>query len=161
MVYLTKNQIFALLLALGLIVLLFFAPSKLRPKAPEAEVAEEVQEPVTIDDAVKLITEGIAPMKGILRLREISEEDPSNIEAAYYLGVFSLQSGQYDKGVGRMEHVLELDSTHQTAHYFLGICFGELGENEKSRTHLKKFIAGSSDEKMRAEAEKYINELKN
>lgn len=74
-----------------------------------AKVATATTDP----DSLKLL-QGIDlvnspnPMEGITLLRELVQKDSTNVDAQYYLGLFSVQSGQFDKAEERFETVLAL-----------------------------------------------------
>lgn len=93
------------------------------PKAPKTAlekqpVADSVQ--VELEQAVQLVQQGTNPMEGILKIRQISEEHPENVDAQLWLGVFSEQSGQVDKAKDRFNKVVALDARNPVAHRYLG-----------------------------------------
>ena len=45
-------------------------------------------------------------MKGILQLRSLSEKYPENADLHWNMGLFSIQSGQYEKAVTRFEKII-------------------------------------------------------
>jgi len=64
-------------------------------------------------DSLKLrqaidLVNGTNPMEGITLLRELIQKDSANVDAQYYLGLFSVKSGQYDKAINRFNTVLKL-----------------------------------------------------
>jgi len=60
-----------------------------------------------LQQAIELVN-GENPMAGITILRELVAEDSTNVDAHYYLGLFSVKSGQLDKAIARFERVLAL-----------------------------------------------------
>ena len=72
-------------------------------------------------------------MQGILKLREIIENDPENIDASWYLGLFSIQTGQYEKAIERLEMVARKDetSTYSDVYYHLGESYAALENVEE------------------------------
>lgn len=46
--------------------------------------------------------------EGIMKLLEVNQLDSNNIRAIYYLGMFSLESGQLDKAEKRFEKLVSL-----------------------------------------------------
>eukprot|EP00746_Dinoflagellata_sp_MGD_P023003 gnl/MRDRNA2_/MRDRNA2_153863_c0_seq1.p1 gnl/MRDRNA2_/MRDRNA2_153863_c0~~gnl/MRDRNA2_/MRDRNA2_153863_c0_seq1.p1 ORF type:complete len:102 (-),score=5.81 gnl/MRDRNA2_/MRDRNA2_153863_c0_seq1:457-762(-) len=100
-------------------------------------------------------------MAGIFKLKEILEKDSNNIDAHFYLGVFSLQSGQYEKVISRMDKVLSLDETVTDAYLYLGHAYSNLGDKEKAILNFEEFMAKTDNVTLKAEAKKHINELKN
>jgi cytochrome c-type biogenesis protein CcmH/NrfG len=60
-----------------------------------------------LQSAIQLV-EGPNPMEGITILRELIAKDSGNVDAQYYLGLFSVRSGQLDKAMNRFRKVLDL-----------------------------------------------------
>lgn len=114
-----------------------------------------------IEDAVELVKNGTDPMKGILKLRQIAEDDPENVEAQFYLGIFSVQSGQLEKAIIRLTKVLELDPEYTEAYLYLGYSYSGVGNIELAIESFEEFKTSISDEKRIEEVEKHIKELKN
>lgn len=152
----TKSQIFAVAFSIALVVLLY-----LLPKSVENKEVAEVSQPTDLQQAIEMVTSGSDPMAGIMKLREISEKEPDNAEAQFYLGVFSVQSGQLDKAVARLTKVLELDPNYTDANLYLGHAYSGLGNKEAAIENFEKFKASTDDEQVKAEVEKHIKELKN
>ena len=84
----------------------------------EAFNADETLSPV--DQAVALVN-GPNPMEGVMKLRELAESDPPNVEAVVWLGIFSVQSGQIDKARERFTQVLGLEPGHFEATFQLAL----------------------------------------
>src|SRR5690606_7700569 len=57
------------------------------------------------------------PMAGIALLREVVEKDPKNVQANRTLGLFSLQSRQFDKAIERFKTVIELSPDAESYFY--------------------------------------------
>ena len=113
-----------------------------------------------IDSAISLVQGGRAPMQGIFMLREVLEEDPDNTKAILYLGIFAIQSGQYDKAIDRLEKVLSIDSKLIEAYYYLGHAFANKGEKDKAIRNFEKYKSLVDDQSAIEEVEKFIEELK-
>ncbi len=52
------------------------------------------------------------PMKGILMLRDLNEEEPENVIVLNSLGRLAIKTGQYERAVQRLEQALSNDSTN-------------------------------------------------
>src|SRR6187399_890208 len=90
-------QWLALAGAVVAIVLLVMAPRT--PSGKEEEAAAAITpDKARIMEAVALV-QGQDPMRGIMMLREIVEQDPNNAEAHWQLGLFAVQSGQMEKAL--------------------------------------------------------------
>lgn len=76
------------------------------------------------------------PMKGIMMLREIVEEDSENVEALLNLGLLSMRTGQYEKAVQRLEKVRDLEPTNIQGRFSLAISYNELGNSEGAMREL-------------------------
>ncbi|MCI5058541.1 MAG: hypothetical protein MRY83_20690 [Flavobacteriales bacterium] len=85
-----------------------------------------------LDKAINLVQNGQNPMEGITLLKEVLSEDSTNVQALYYLGVFSVQSGQLDKAIGRFESIVKIDSNHFEANYYLSNLYFEMGDSLKA-----------------------------
>ena len=141
-------------------VLLYFAPNKPPIKVIKEENVSNLSIDEKIQQAASLVYEGKEPMKGIMMLREVLEQDSLNTKAHYHLGVFSVQSGQLDKAIMRFNKVLALDSTYFDAMYYLGHVYATQGQKELALKQFEKFKSVVNDKALKEQAEKYISELK-
>ena len=155
-----KPQLLALLGALVVIVLLFLAP-----RTPAGKQAVEV---LPMDPAEARTAEAVAlvngqdPMRGIMMLREILQDDPNNVEAHWNLGLFSIQSGQYDKALDRFRKVLDLDSVnYPDAWFYLGRTYATLDSNAQAIASLKKYKTLTQDTAMLNGVDRFLFELEN
>lgn len=101
-------------LAIGaalLIVLLYTLPRQSASKR-EAVGSQETELSSEISQAIDLVASGSDPMAGIQKLLGLIEQDSTNAEAHFWLGKFSVQSGQLDKALVRFETVTRLDSAN-------------------------------------------------
>lgn len=151
----SKSQIFAILFAILIFVLLFFA----RIKPDKGDNNSDVQ--LTVNEAVALIQKGEQPMKGILALREIAERDPKNEEAQMYLGVFSVQSNQLDKAIGRFEKVIEINPNNIEAFKLLAEVYIQMEDTSKCISTLEKAYSIAKDDESKEEINKKLEKFKN
>lgn len=112
------RQIAVAVLVLLLIVLFLQLPKQ--PSSASETTETTTNEVSDVAKAVEMVQMGENPMEGILALRQIAEEDSSNIEAQLWLGIFSLQSGQLDKARERFEKVKAIDPNQPEAYWQLG-----------------------------------------
>ena len=157
---LNKPQLLALLGALVVIVLLLMVP-----RTPSGKEAAKVptMDPVQAktQEAIALVN-GQDPMRGIMMLREILEEQPDNVEAHWHLGLFSIQSGQYDKALARFQKVLELDSVNfPDAWFYIGNMYLRADSTQRAIASLKKYRTLSQDTSVIAEVDRLLGELEN
>lgn len=147
----------AILVAALIVAGVYFLPNK-----PPLEAEQRVSEvDLMIDSATALVTEGGSPMQGIMLLRQILEENPENARAHFQMGLFSIQSGQFEKAVERFEKVQELDPSNVESLYFLGNAHSNLGNKTEAISYLEQFIQKTDDESSRTEVEKIVEQLKN
>jgi len=158
-VKITQGKIIAITLVVGLGVMLAFLPNKLKEEAPIEE--SNLSTDSKIEEAVKIITQGTdSPMKGIKLLKEVIAEEPDNESALYYLGNFSIQSGQYEKAIIRFENLVKVNPDHYEARYLLGYSF-EMMKDTSSAVKNYDFVAKSAGNKeIKRLAEEGIDKLK-
>lgn len=119
--------------------LLPHAPSAEVPAAPE--VAAQNPLDAKVQEAVAIIQSGEGnPMQAIFALREVVEEDPTHRDAQFYLGQFSMLSGQFDKAVERFEIVLQHHGDDAAAAEGLAQARTQLGDKEGAIQGLQAFL---------------------
>lgn len=91
-------------------------------------------------------------MKGILTIRKVLEVDPGNIAATFQLGLFSLQTNQFDKAEERFSQVLARDPANEPARLQLAIAQLQLGKQEDARLLLDGLIQEAKDNEIRIAA---------
>ncbi len=103
-----KQKLWLVLLiagSVGLIVLFLNLPKQ--PSAALHKMQTMDPDSLKLQQAIELVN-GADPMAGIMQLRELVSKDSSNVDAQYYLGLFSVKSGQLDKAIERFDKVLLL-----------------------------------------------------
>jgi tetratricopeptide (TPR) repeat protein len=103
-----KQKLWLLVLTLGSIglIVLFLKLPKL-PDSVTQKVTTMDPDSLKLQQAIELVN-GADPMAGIMQLRELVAKDSANVDAQYYLGLFSVKSGQMDKAIDRFRKVLAL-----------------------------------------------------
>lgn len=155
---LKRPQLLALLGALVVIVLLVVAP-----RIPSGKQAAEVKAmspaEVKMAEAIALV-QGQDPMRGIMMLREVLEEDPNNTEAHWHLGLFSIQSGQYEKALDRFQKVRELDAEgFPDVWFYLGRTYATLDSTEQAIECLRKYRTLTTDTVILNGVDRFLKEL--
>jgi cytochrome c-type biogenesis protein CcmH/NrfG len=156
---LKKPQLLALAGAVVVIVLLALAP---RVPAGKQELAAQA-DPLKIRtaEAVALVN-GEDPMRGIMALREILQEDPDNVEAHWHLGLFSVQSGQYDKALERFKRVVDLAGDNvPDAWFYLGRTYATLDSIPQAIESLRKYRTLAQDTVIIHGVDRFLGELEN
>lgn len=92
------------------------------------------------------------PMMGIQTLKKVLEINPGNTAASLQLGMFSLQTGQYDKAVGRFEEVLKRAPKDYAAMYGLAVAKSNLGARAEAAKLLETVLSGTKDPDLKAQA---------
>ena len=157
-----KPQLLALAGALVVIVLLVMAP-----RTPSGK-KEEVAATTAMDPAKARMVEAIAlvqgqePMRGIMMLREIVQEDPTNAEAHWHLGLFSVQSGPWDKALDRFKKVRELDEQgFPDVWFYLGRTYATLDSTDQAIACFTKYKTLTQDTAILNGVDRFLIELKN
>ncbi|MCF0038938.1 tetratricopeptide repeat protein [Dyadobacter fanqingshengii] len=78
------------------------------------------------------------PMQGILMLREVIDNDPTNELALFNLGILSMRSNQYSKAADRFRQILTNNPANTKAKFYLGLTLVELGDKEQARKVLSE-----------------------
>ena len=153
-----KPQLLILAVVVVVGVLLILAP---RIPSGKNEVPVSTADPLEmrVQEAVALVN-GEDPMKGIMMLREVLKEDPDNVQAHLQLGLFSVQSGQYDKAVERFRKVLELDPANNAeAWFFLGRTYATMDSIGLAIEAFEQYKTTVTDTAIRNGVDRFITEL--
>ena len=117
-----------------------------------------------VRSAVKMIESGEGnPMEAIFALREVVEVDSNHRDAQFYLGQFSIMSGQWNKAIDRFKKVLRINSSDEYAIESLAIARFQKGEKngavEDLKNYLESFPNSSRDSELRTLLESYQGEI--
>ncbi|MDA0196766.1 MAG: tetratricopeptide repeat protein [Bacteroidetes bacterium] len=96
------------------------------------------------------------PMDGILRLRQLVEDDSTSSDAHFNLGLLSIQSAQYDRAIDRFKTVLNLDSANLEASFYLGVSYFENGQVSLAKQNFEKVRNESGNQAMIEMVEDYL-----
>ena len=145
---------------LGLVLALYVYISSVRPNRPslkkELSITEQIQ------DALSNIQDADNPqsqMKGILQMRSLSEKYPENADLQWNMGLFSIQSGQYEKAVDRFEKVINIDAQRLDAYVKLAMSYVELKDTIAATNVLISLIDKSVGD-TKKNAEEMLEKLK-
>lgn len=107
------------------------------------------------------LSAGAPPMETILKLRTLAEEQPDNVEAQYHLGLFSWQTGQYDKAMDRFRRVIALDAKgYPDAYAYLGKAYATLDSTDKAVAALETYKTLVTDTALLHGADRFLADLK-
>ena len=145
---------------LGLVLALYIYTSSVRPKRPsikkELLITEQIQAALSnIQDADNPQSQ----MKGILQMRSLSEKYPENADLQWNMGLFSIQSGQYEKAVARFEKVITIDAQRLDAYMQLAMSYLALQDTSAATNVLSSLIDKSEGDTQR-NAEAMLEKLK-
>lgn len=102
-----------------------------------------------------------APMKGILKLKELEEKHPDNTFILYQLGLLSIQSGQYDKALPRLKRLVQLEPSHINGLFYLAQAYKQTGNRLEALNTVNKGLELVKEEDTKASFEELKSELKN
>ncbi len=162
MMGLKRPQWLALAGGVVVIVLLILAPRTPSGKQEEAAAAPAMDPTkARMAEAIALV-QGQEPMRGIMMLREIVQQDPANAEAHWHLGLFSVQSGQWDKALDRFKKVKELDEKgFPDVWFYLGRTYATLDSTDQAIACFTKYKTLTQDTAILNGVDRFLIELKN
>ncbi len=144
--------------ALVLIFGLVFAP-----RLSSEDIVEVEANPVDsqIAEAIALIEGGESPMQGIMKMREILEEDSTNVDVHWHLAQFSITSRQIENASFRFEKVLQFDENQKypEAYFWLAQTKIALDEKEEAIPLLEKYLTLETDTVILNGVEELLNQL--
>lgn len=85
------------------------------------------------------------PMQGIMLLREVLQQDPTNEVALFNLGLLSMRSNQYDRAIERFRQILAVNPNSRKARFYLGVSLVEKGEKAEAKKVLTEVKATEKD----------------
>lgn len=90
------------------------------------------------------------PMQGIMLLRDVLKEDPTNELALFNMGLLSMRSGQYNRAVERFQAILSSHPDNTKAQFYLAISLSEMGRKDEARKLLAKVKEREKDPTIQA-----------
>ena len=145
---------------LGLVLALFIYTQSTRPKRPtiknEISISDQIQEALS---NIQNADNAQSQMKGILQMKSLSEKYPENADLQWNMGLFSIQSGQYEKAVARFEKVINIDAQRLDAYMQLAISYLALQDTSAATGVLISLIDKSEGDTQK-NAEAMLEKLK-
>ncbi|WP_338872520.1 tetratricopeptide repeat protein [Spirosoma sp. SC4-14] len=99
------------------------------------------------------------PMQGIMLLREVLQQDPTNELALFNLGLLSMRSGQYERAVERFRQILVTNPASRKARFYLGVSLAESGQKEEARKIFAQVKKQEKDPQILAAVQEYEERL--
>lgn len=131
------------------------------PKAEGAGAAMVSSDP-KVSAILGELAAGGPPMQVIVKLRDLAEAEPGNVEAQYHLGLFSWQTNQYDKAMERFRKVIALDAKgYPDAYAYLGQAYASIDSMDKAVAVLETYKTLVSDTALANGADRFIQAIKN
>ena len=153
-----RSPFIAIVLSLVLALIIF--TSTVRPKRPsikkESSLTEQIQEALS---NIQNANNPQSQMKGILQMRSLSEKHPENADLQWNMGLFSIQSGQYEKAAARFEKVITIDAQRLDAYMQLAMSYLALQDTSAAINVLSSLIEKSEGDIQR-NAEAMLEKLK-
>lgn len=100
------------------------------------------------------------PMKGIMLLREVLKQEPTNELALFNLGLLSMRSNQYERAIERFRQILVNNPTSRKAQFYLGVSLAEAGQKAEARQVLAQVKKQEKDPQILAAVREYEERLK-
>lgn len=105
-----------------------------------------------------MVTGGGNPMAGIALLQEVVAKEPKNINANKTLGLFSLQSRQFDKAIERFKTVVEL-SPDAESYFYLATGYENIGLKNEAIAAFQKSKEMAADPTLSQFIDRRVEEL--
>lgn len=131
------------------------------PHAHEAGNGRPASTDPSVAAIIAELGSGAPPMQTILKLRDLAEKEPQNVEAQYHLGLFSWQTGQYDKAMERFRNTVALaPEAYPDAYAYLGQAYATLDSTEKAIAAITKYKTLVKDSALMKEADVFLSDIK-
>lgn len=165
-----RNQVIALLVSAVLVVVLLALPTNENAFTDKEEAnnqehthdhSEHLDLDQKVEEALKIINGGGAPMKGIQMLRDVLAVDPNHVGAIRQLGFLSMRTNQFEKAIGRFERLLEINPEESQAYFLIGEAYEGLGDKKNAVLAFQSFVKMTADKEAKKTVEQRIKELSN
>jgi predicted O-linked N-acetylglucosamine transferase (SPINDLY family) len=99
------------------------------------------------------------PMDGIMKIRQVAEQDSTNIYAQMTLGEASMMSGQLDKAIERFKKVTQLQPNNLEAILYLADVYERKGEKKEAAAWYQRSLPFIQIPELKKEVEKRVAQL--
>lgn len=99
------------------------------------------------------------PMQGIMMLREVLQQDPTNELALFNLGLLSMRSNQYERAIERFRQILVGNPASRKAQFYLGVSLAEAGHKAEAKQVLAQVKKQEKDPQILAAVREYEERL--
>jgi len=161
---LKKEGYIAIVIAVIIAVAMYFIPRSPEPSTMEDGHEHTTEQPdsleVMVAQAVEMLNTGTAPpMQAIGLLRKVLDIEPKHINANFYLGYFSIMSGQFDKAEERLSVVIERLPDNADAYFLMAQAKKGLGDIPSAKEYLSKCLENNPIEETKQQATALLNEI--
>jgi len=105
-----------------------------------------------------IVNGGGAPMQGIALLQEVVKADPKNLKANMSLGLFSMESRQFDKAIDRFKTVIDVQPSAE-AWFYLATSYENIGLKTDAIKAFQKSKALAADPSLSQFIDRKVDEL--
>ncbi len=99
------------------------------------------------------------PMQGIMLLREVLQQEPTNELALFNLGLLSMRSNQYERAIERFRQILVINPASRKAQFYLGVSLAEAGQKDEAKRVLASVKRQEKDPQILAAVREYEDRL--
>ncbi|GAB4008392.1 hypothetical protein GCM10028808_14390 [Spirosoma migulaei] len=99
------------------------------------------------------------PMQGIMLLREVIKQDPTNELALFNLGLLAMRSNQYERAIDRFRQILVNNPSSRKAQFYLGVSLAEAGQKAEAKKVLAQVKQQEKDPQILAAVREYEERL--
>ena len=101
------------------------------------------------------------PMQGIMLLRDVLQQDPTNELALFNMGLLSMRSNQFERAIGRFRQILVVNPASRKAKFYLGISLAEANQKAEAKKVLAEVKQQEKDPQILAAIREYEERLAN
>ena len=113
-----------------------------------------------VEEAVQIIQSGQgSPMQAIGLLREVVQVDSNHIKANYWLGEFSMMSGQFDKAITRFDKLHSLQPDNLEFCIKLAQAYNGAGQYQSGADVLTAFLKNHPDKNVEEQIKPVLEKI--
>lgn len=114
---------------------------------------------IQADWARAVVLTSANPMEGIMRLRNITQNEPRHLRANYHLARMAITSGQLPKAVARFRQIIEWYPAYPDAYLGLGEAYHEMGNSDSALYFLNQYKGLVPDPDLHQQVDEYIRQF--
>jgi len=114
---------------------------------------------IQADWARAIVLTSANPMEGIMRLRNITQQEPRHLLANYHLARMAITSGQLPKAVARFRQIIDWYPSYPDAYLGLGEAYHEMGQTDSALFFLNQYKGLVPDPDLHQQVDEYIRQF--